>query len=620
MPICVFDLESNGLYDSVDTIWCGVFKETTVEGRTHTFRPTEMKEMFTFMDTCEKLIGHNVINYDFPALKKVHGYTYKGEVFDTFVASSLLHPDRFGGHSVANWATLLKFPISKVEHDEWDVFSEAMLNRCTVDVDIQTAIYKAVVREMDAGLPLTDWNESMELEHDIARVIADQEHVGVPFNVEYATDRLEYLNNLLSGYESKVADILGHFAKAEASIKTVYKKNGDYFAHIEKRFAGLLSDKYSINGEFTGVSFQQVKTTMYGRVKNRLMELGWKPLHLTPSGAPKTPSADELSSFSESINSPEFKVLALVGSANNRANIIRKWLEVAESNNGSLPAGAFTNGTPTGRFKHTVVVNVPRASSNKKGELIFAPDNQPSFFGTEMRSFFYTGGDPNLRFVGSDAAGIELRCLAHYINKPSFTETLLAGDIHTAFWQAVGEDLVLSRSDQKSVTYAFLYGAGDKKLGSLLTALPESERTPEMGGVARAKLLRGIEGLGDFVEAVTSACQRGFLHGLDGRRIYMRRNSRGQVATHKALNTLMQGAASVIVKKWTSLVNRAVDYKEAQQRIHMHDEMQFISTLHYVPTLTKILKEEIIHAGELLQLNLPLAADVDIGYNWAETH
>jgi DNA polymerase III epsilon subunit-like protein len=85
------DLEANGLYYEATNWWCGVFKDVKTS-LVYKFRPDEAKEMMKFMDRCDSLIGHNVIGYDFPLLKKLYGYEYKGKKIDTLLISRLMFP------------------------------------------------------------------------------------------------------------------------------------------------------------------------------------------------------------------------------------------------------------------------------------------------------------------------------------------------------------------------------------------------------------------------------------------------------------------------------------------------------------------------------------------------
>jgi len=154
----IWDLESNGLLDTATTAWCGCFLNISTK-EMFKFRPNEIQEMLAFMDKTDELIGHNVIGYDFPLLQKLYGYTYKGKKVDTLLMSRLLNPKRTvppncpnkkcGGNSVEAWG--YRVGRGKVEHNDWRVFSEEMLHRCSEDVEIQLLIYNALLEEAKKG-------------------------------------------------------------------------------------------------------------------------------------------------------------------------------------------------------------------------------------------------------------------------------------------------------------------------------------------------------------------------------------------------------------------------------------------------------------------------------------
>ena len=88
--------------------------------------------------------------------------------------------------------------------------------------------------------------------------------------------------------------------------------------------------------------------------------------------------------------------------------------------------------------------------------------------------------------VGADLSGIELRMLAHYLAKYDegrYADILLNGDIH----QVNADKIGISRREVKTVTYAFLYGAGDAKIGlsfdSTLKANAKKERVRNQRGI-----------------------------------------------------------------------------------------------------------------------------------------
>ena len=612
----VFDLEADGLYEEATQCWIGVFYDMETEEE-HIFEPNQMEEMLEYIDNTPILVGHNIIGFDIPLLKKLFDFEYKGILVDTFILSSLSFPDRIGGHSVDNWGKIFGHP--KVEHEDWSKYTPEMKKRCRVDVQIQVKIYQHLFSELQ---PIThtgiDWDEAIKYEHLFGKQLAKQEYTGVPFNTPLAKEYLIRLTNDLKDIESEVDNILGVLPVKGSVIRTIFLKTGAYRKHVVDWFTPEYIENRVISGPYCKIEFKQIKPSMYAAVKERYIQLGWKPTYYTEKGSPKAPTADELEEFANQSGLEQLKVIARYGSIANRRNILRKWIQVAEIHNrNSLPAGGFSIGTNTMRLRHTTVVNVPRATS-KDGELVYAPDYQPSFFGTEMRSLFYSP-DKDYKMVGYDAAGLELRCLAHYLNNQAFTDTVLDGDIHTMLWDATGRDMVASRSDQKTISYSWLYGAGDPKIGEGCTALPESQRDAKAGAKARSNLLTNIDGLGNLIDLVTKASGRGYLRGIDGRKIFMRK-SKGKVQTHKALNTLLQSTGAIIMKHFHVTLEGLITHLDAVKVLDMHDEAEQIVHKDDVEEFCRLVDVAIDITWKHFEFNIPLAMDTQVGNTWAEVH
>ena len=141
----VGDLEADGLLPTATTIWCGVYTDLDT-GKFYTFLPTEMDNMCKFLDSVDVLIGHNFVDYDIPLMEKILGYTYTGEVVDTYILSQMFKPDRKPSHGLAAWGETLG--VAKPEHSEWYRFSDEMLFRCQEDVKINVLVYKQLMRQI----------------------------------------------------------------------------------------------------------------------------------------------------------------------------------------------------------------------------------------------------------------------------------------------------------------------------------------------------------------------------------------------------------------------------------------------------------------------------------------
>ena len=213
--------------------------------------------------------------------------------------------------------------------------------------------------------------------------------------------------------------------------------------------------------------------------------------------------------------------------------------------------------------------------------------------------------------VGADLSGIELRMLAHYLarfDKGRYTKILLTGDIHATNAERIG----ITRSQVKTVTYAFLYGAGDTKIGHSYDKQLSDTEAAKKGKEIRKAYVAAIPGLKELLEAIHKASERGFLYGLDHRRI-------GVDSRHKSTNYLLQSSAATIAKRWMVLANENLP-KTAHQLAFVHDELQFECKEEEAEDLKFLLELTAMQAGEYYKMRCPVAAEAKSGMNWAEVH
>ena len=221
---------------------------------------------------------------------------------------------------------------------------------------------------------------------------------------------------------------------------------------------------------------------------------------------------------------------------------------------------------------------------------------------------------PNYYMVGADLSGIELRMLAHYIarfDKGRYSKILLTGDIHATNADAIG----VTRTEIKRITYCFLYGGGNHKIGlSYDKQLSETE-AKKKGKEIREAYVAAIPGLKELLEAVHKASTRGYVLGLDNRRILC--DSR-----HKSLNYLLQGSAAVIAKRWMVVTHDHIKKMDlhCNQLAFIHDELQYECKSEHVDDLKSLLVLSAAEAGEYYNMRIPVAAEASNGLNWADTH
>ena len=216
--------------------------------------------------------------------------------------------------------------------------------------------------------------------------------------------------------------------------------------------------------------------------------------------------------------------------------------------------------------------------------------------------------------VGADLSGIELRMLSHYLARwdgGRYAEILLNGDIH----QVNADKIGITRKLVKTVTYAFLYGAGDEKIGHSYDKQLSSTSAKRKGKEIRAAYIEAVEGLGDLLEAIKKASEKGSIRSIDGRQIAVD-------SPHKALNYLLQSGAGVVAKRWMVINQQKTKQLNlcASQLAFIHDELQFECAPEHATDLCSSLVLSSIEAGEHYNLRIRIDAEATTGNNWSETH
>ena len=221
---------------------------------------------------------------------------------------------------------------------------------------------------------------------------------------------------------------------------------------------------------------------------------------------------------------------------------------------------------------------------------------------------------PHMVMCGADLSGIELRILSHYLaryDEGRYAEILINGDIH----QVNADKIGITRRDVKTVTYAFLYGAGDAKIGLSVDKQLPPDKARAKGKEVRAAFIAAIPGLSELLQAVKKRSSTGKILAIDGREIYVD-------SQHKALNYLLQCSAGVIAKRWLLIADETI--KEAGLSTHqlafIHDELQYECEQKDIDDVKFTLEHAAVRAGEYYNLRVPIAAEAKSGSNWSEVH
>jgi DNA polymerase I-like protein with 3'-5' exonuclease and polymerase domains len=279
-----------------------------------------------------------------------------------------------------------------------------------------------------------------------------------------------------------------------------------------------------------------------------------------------------------------------------RISQVESWLEAVEED-GRVHGKVITNGAVTGRMTH---------SSPNMAQI----PNAGSVYGPECREC-WTVEDGQV-LVGIDASGLELRMLAHYMKDKDYVKTVTEGsskvgtDVHTVNQRAAG---LATRDTAKTFIYAFLYGAGDAKIGSIVGGNAKD------GAKLKSKFLRQTPALAKLLFAVSKYAAKGYVPGLDGRKIWVR-------SEHAALNSLLQGAGAIVMKKALCLF-----YNKCKENswpivlvVNVHDEIQLETSDKYATIVGEAAVQSIVEAGEHFGLRCPLNGEYKIGRTWKDTH
>jgi DNA polymerase-1 len=288
---------------------------------------------------------------------------------------------------------------------------------------------------------------------------------------------------------------------------------------------------------------------------------------------------------------PEAALIASYLLVGKRIAQVSSWLEAVDADTGRVHGYVNTNGAVTGRMTHSKpnLAQVPSAGS---------------LYGPECRSCWIV--DEGYKLVGIDASGLELRMLAHYMNDADYTNTILTGDIHIANQKAAGLD---TRNQAKTFIYAYIYGAGDERIGSIAGG------GRVVGKRLKDSFLKATPALAKLKENVAQAASRGYIQGLDGRKVFIR-------SEHAALNSCLQSAGAIIMKQALVILDKFATLWKLDYRLvgNIHDEFQVEVKADQADRFGRLAADCITAAGLHFNLRCPLAGDFKVGSNWAETH
>ena len=563
----VVDIETDAL--DATKIHCIVAKNIE-SGDNYAFVGDDCYNKFPkFIDKhAEKIIMHNGVTFDAPILNKLTGTNIKlHQIEDTLIMSQLFNPERVNGHSLDSWGR--RFGLPKLEFTDFSKFTNEMLTYCRRDVELTHKVYNQLKLE---GNKFS--HESLRLEHDIRSIVYKQEQTGFYIDQSKAMSLSARLEDKAEQLEKEVHQTFPPIKREEEFIPKVNNKSRGY-----------------IKGQpFTKVTYEEFNLASRKQIAERLMMLGWKPLKFTDKNSP---IVDE-GVLSKIEDIPEAKLISEYLLLKKRTSQISSWLDEVKHTTGRVHGRVLTLRCVSGRMSH-------HSPNMAQVPATYSP------YGKECRQVWTTDKPDTHVIFGTDASGLELRMLAHYINTPEYTNEILNGDIHTKNMNMAGLN---DRDQAKTFIYAFLFGAGSKKIAQIV-----GSKDLSVGKKLIDKFLSELPRLKSFRSQVEQAAQSGRVKGLDGRLFNVR-------SPHKAVNTIIQGAGAIACKVWLRNMIKHIYSKGLDVKLiaSIHDEYQFEVNKNDIQSMGEIVKLAIKETTEQLNLNCPLDAEFKTGSSWADTH
>ncbi len=624
----IVDIETNGLLPKLDTVHCIVLREIE-SGEAYEFNDQgapllgrgdpvgTLKEGLRMMSGADMLVGHNIIDFDFPALDKVFGWHVPADckVRDTLVCSRLIWPKKdrlfpkdmklrkagklpgnmMGRHSLEAWG--YRLGVEKVGTDikDWSTWTPYMQERCAQDTAVNLAFWKLILKQGYA-------DEAIQLEHDVWPILVRQIANGFRLDLD------------------AVRDLYATLAARRAELEVLSQKAFDPWWTSEGEFTPKVGQVGGKSQYVKGCPLTRVKLNVFNpssrhHCTDRLMKLrGWRPKAWNNDGTPKWDEA-----VISALPYPEAVVLAEFLMVQKRIAQIAEGKEawLRHERDGRVHGRIDPNGAGGARMSHFSpnMGQVP-ATEKRSGE------EQP--YGKECRACWIPR--EGMVLVGVDADGLELRDLAGYLARwdgGAYIKTVLEGDkaegtdMHSVNAIALG---ATPRAVAKTWFYAWIYGAGDYKLGKTLGIKGPKGKVVAAGRAARASFLKKIPAFGKMASAISRRVKtRGYLKGLDGRRLYVR-------SPHSALNLLLQSAGAIQMKMALVLFDQALQAKgmvpgtDYEFVANVHDEWQVECLPHLAKEIGNAGCSAIAAAGIYYSFPCPLTGNFKVGGSWAETH
>jgi len=559
-----------------------------------------LEEAYELLENADLLVGHNIINFDLPTIKKLNWlFEPKGEVLDTLIVSKLMYPNlsmvdsnrkKFppklvGSHSLKAWGYRMRkykgdFGSSE---EQWEVLTEEMVEYCRQDTEVTYSLYNRLSQKLPP-------QQAIWIEQEFAKIISRQEKYGVFFDIDSAQKlHLEILEESRA-IDTQMKETFGYIVKR--GIEMVPKTNRTMIKGMP------CPVRYYKDVPYCKVDFLPFNPGSRDQIVQVLKhKYNWKPVEFTEKG---TPIVNE--GILSQLEYPEAQLLnkyltikKLLGQLSDGANA---WLKCVNPITHRIHGRVDTLGA------------VSRRCTHQRPNMAQVPSPR-AFKGKECRQLFTV--PKGKKIVGCDMSGLELRVFAHYLARHDggrYAKVILEEDIHTFNQKAAG---LPTRDNAKTMIYGTLYGAGNAKIGEIVNG------TDADGKRIRDMFEKNVPAYKQLVEGVKSVYKKTKgLKGLDGHPFFIR-------SEHSALNTLLQGAGALLCKVWAILTEQELSKKytagsQYEFILNVHDEFSTECDEDIADDVAKITQDCCTKAGDFFNLRIRLDGEAKIGDTWYDVH
>lgn len=553
-------------------------------------------------------VGHNIVKFDAPVLNRLFGVGLGIKpLVDTLILSNLYNPNLPGGHSLESWGERLKFP--KHSFHDFEAFSDEMVTYCQQDVRLTKKLYIKVA----AVLKKLNFSEkSCELQHKCTSIINRQRKNGFAFNAQDAivlrADILRELEVLKDAIHEKFPPELVLVDTYKRAFKQDGTHSAQYLRHLE-RFPK--TTKPRSDGNYECYDWREFNIASPSQRVERLLALGWQPEEFTPKtpkgggGNPRPTIKGELSPslarYVDESGADEVKLIAQWMALNGRAIMLGTWLDEYNEETGCIHGQLWPASTLRWRHDHPNTANIPAVRHDKQDNVLYGREG---YYTYEARSL-WTPRNKSRVLVGTDAASLEYRMLAHHVNNEELIKVVLGHDVHQYTADMAGVD----RNGGKTLNFAIIYGAGDAMAGSIVGGKAKE------GKILKEKLFANIPGLGEAIDEAKSEFKRGRISLVDGSQIIC-------PFEHASFNYKLQGGGARVMFQACIFLEGHIRRKglDSLKVGDIHDEWQYDVEKKDAEEHARLAVQSIKEAGEELNMNIAMDGKSIIGNNWAETH